>query len=113
MSKYGENYKKMLDGYNKIVACIESVGYVEQLECISNLADNWLGLIDHYGDEIYNDKSNWHRKKEADQFCEAGVKMFEDLKNIYQQRLQELAPQGYEGGFCPVRVKNIYEMLNE
>ena len=30
--------------------------YVEQLECISNLADNWLGLVDHYGDEIYNDK---------------------------------------------------------
>jgi len=110
MSKYGENYKKMLDGYNKIVSCIESAVYIEQLECVSNLADNWVNLMDHYADEIHSDRSNRKRRKDANQFCESGAKMFEELKNIYQQRLQQLAPEDYEGGFRPMRIKNIYEM---
>ena len=113
MSKYGENYKKMLDGYNKIVACIESTEFIEQLECVSNLADNWVNLMDHYGDEVYHDRSNRNRRKDANRLCDAGVKMFDELKEIYQQRLQQLTPQEYEGAFHPIRVKNIYEIVHE
>ncbi len=115
MSIYSVNYKKMLDGYNKIVACIESVKYAEQLECISNLADNWVSLMDKYSDDIYGDRSNCRhkRKVEVEQFCRAGENMFQDLKALYQQRLQDFIPREYEGGFKPLRVKNIYEIIEE
>ena len=113
MSLYSENYKKMMDGYNKIVNCIASVEYMEQLECIPNMTDAWIVLVDKYCDEIYYDKSNKNRKKDAPQFGEAGKEMFESLKSIYQQKLQEFLPEEYEGNFKPIRVKNLSEMVYE
>lgn len=110
MNLYSENYKKMMDGYSKILDCINSVETLEQLESIPNMVDSWLTLVDHYCDEVYWDKTNKSRKKDAPRLGDAGKEMFEAIKSLYQQRLQELSPREYEGVFKPIHVKGFQEM---
>lgn len=113
MSLYSVSYTKMMNGYNKIYNCITSVCVIDQLECVSNLVDNWINLIDNYCDRIYIDKSNKNREKDANQLAEACKGMIETLKELYQQKLQELTPVEYEGSFQPVRIKSLPEMVHE
>jgi hypothetical protein len=113
MSTYSENYKKVMDGYTKIYNTIVSVEVFEQLECIPNMVDNWINLIDRYCDEVYYDKTNRSRKADAHSLGNMGRQMFQELKQLYQGRLQALQPREYEGGFKPCRVKSIAEMAHE
>ena len=107
---YGINYKKMMDGYNKINTTIESVQTPEQLECIPRMIESWVNLMDKYCDQIYADKANKTRKKDTNVFAESGSGMFNDLVKNYQQKQQEFGPNEYEGVFKPVRVKGLPEI---
>lgn len=112
MSTYSKNYKKVTDGYNKILDCIKSSEYLEQLECIPTMIESWLGCVDVYCDEIFFDRSNRHRKKDADKLAESSVSMFEELKSTLQLTMKTLTPEEYDGVFKPVRVKGLNEMMN-
>jgi len=109
MSTYSENYQKLLDGYNKIQYTIDSVEELEQLECVSKMADGWVSLADKWAEQVYLDKSNKNRKKDTTRFIEAGKEMFEDIHGLYQQKIQELQPIEYEDTFKPVRIKGLQE----
>ena len=113
MSLYSENYKKMMDGYTKILSCIHSVETVDQLECIPNMVDSWIALVDKYCDSIYYDKTNKFRKKHASQLGEAGKEMFDAMKTIYQNRLVELTPEEYDGVIKPTRIKGFQEIMQD
>ena len=112
MSKYSENYKKTTDGYNKIMLCIDTAVVLPQLECIPNIVDNWVDLVELYCNQVAQDKKDRHRKKNANQLAEVAKGMFENLKSRYQYALQVLSPKDYEGNFRPVKVKTIQEMIS-
>ena len=109
MSIYSENYTKVMCGYNKILACIDSVETREQLECIPIMVENWINLADTYCDHIYYDKTNKHRKKDSSKLGEAVKEMFDDLKSSYEQCISSFEPEEYEGIFKPVKIKGLQE----
>lgn len=112
MSKYSENYKKTTDGYNKILLCIDTAIVLQQLECIPNIVDNWVDLVELYCNQVARDKKDRHRKKNANELADVAKGMFETLKARYQYALQVLSPREYEGNFRPVKVKTIQEMIS-
>ena len=113
MSLYSENYSRIMDGYNKILDTIKSVEQLEQLECIPNMIDNWIKLVDKYCNDVFYDKTNPNRKKDAPRLGEVGMKMFEVMKQLYQDRVEELTPPEYNGLFKPKRVKSLQEIAHE
>ena len=113
MSKYSENYKKINDGYNMILATIDSTETFEQLQCIPNMVDNWVDLVDHYCNVVYCDRKDKNRKKNTNQLADLAKMMIEDLKGSYQEVLAELTPEPYEGHHLPIRVKTMWEMAHE
>ena len=113
MSKYSVNYKKITDGYNKIMSCIDTSSIIEQLECIPNMVDSWIKLTELYCEQTNQDKSDRYRKKNANNLAEMTAEMFEDIKEHYQYTVQSLSPKEYEGVFGPVRVKNLKEMIED
>ena len=110
MSLFSEHYKQMMDGYNKILSCIDSVEIMSQLECIPNMIDSWICLVDHYCDEIYYDKSNKSRKSDASRLGDSAKEMYESMKFLFQQRFGELSPEEYEGKWHPVKVSGFDEI---
>jgi len=113
MSMYSESYAKILNGYNKISACIESTETQEQLTCITNMVESWVSLADKYCTAVYRDKTNKNRRKDSNALGEVCVGMFEDLKGQYQERLQGFTPEEYEATFTPKRIKGLAEIAHE
>ena len=116
MSTYSKNYSKMMDGYNKILATIDSVELEEEMLCIPTLISNWVGLIDKWCDEIYRDKSIhwiWNRKREASNFGNAGMGMFEILKQTYEDKSKMFVQEEYDGSFQPTRIKSMQEIAHD
>lgn len=119
MSVFTENYQKLQEGYNKILACIDSLNDEDQLNYINNMTNNWINLADMYCDQVYNDKSGgwkWTRKKNANALGDAVKTMFDDINNKFRAKGEELLQNSlytkeYEGKFKPVRIKNLSEMI--
>ena len=97
MSIFSENYRKIIDGYYKISATINSINSQEHLACIPQMVENWVNMADTYCDQIYNDRSNRHRKKDANRLGDVCKIMFDDLSNMHQQKFQEFAQSEYTG----------------
>ena len=112
MSTYSEKYQKMIAGYNKIISCIDSIEYPEHLECVPTIVENWVNLLETYEDNIYRDRRNRNRKKDAERFAEAATEMFKDINEVYNQRVCELAPVEYTGVSQPVRIRGIQEIAH-
>ena len=113
MSIYSINYQKVTDGYNKIMRIIESTEIPEHTDCIPRLVDSWVNLVDHYCDQVYVDRSNRNRKSDANRLGDTAAKMFESIKETYENKMQQFAPEEYEGNFKPCRVKSLPEMVHE
>ena len=110
MSIYSKSYTKLNDGYKKISACIESVEYLDQLDCIPHYIESWVNLMDKYSDAIERDRGDKHRSKNCESFCNAGVQMFEDLKLQYQNKMMEFSSAEYEGSFHPMKIKSLEDI---
>ena len=113
MSVYSENYKKTLDGYTKIMKIIDSIEYADHLDCIPNLVDSWVSLVDSYCSDIYHDRTSKTRKTDIDHLDFARKDMFDNIKNAYQSKLQSFSSDEYEGNFGAIRVKGLQEIVNE
>lgn len=113
MSKFSENYKKLSDGFIKIGACIETAEAPEHMTVITKMIQSWLTLADKYCDEVYFDKSNRHRKADADRLGNAVKEMFDDLNPRFAERVAEFTPEDYEATFKPTRVKTLSEIVHE
>ena len=107
MSKYNENYTKVNDGYLKIIACIDSCETPEQMTAVENMVNLWVNLIDYYCDQVHD--SDWRGKKWAESLAQAGVVMFNDIKELFQEKMNEFQPEEYTGVYKPVRIKNLSE----
>ena len=113
MSVYFENLTKVHDGYNKIVDTINSITIPEQLSCISNMVDGWVDLGDMYCEQVWKDKSNKHRKRDSNKLAEIINVLFNDLKQVFEQRIQDLQPEPYDGIYNTTRIKGLNEISIE
>lgn len=109
MNKFTENYSKVLEGYEKTKKCIESVDSILHIPYSQKMFECWVNLLDYYCDQVYHDKENCHRKRDADTLGEAAAHMFESLKNTFEQKLHEFAEPEYEGSFAATRIKSLQE----
>ncbi len=110
MSLFSERYQLILDGYNKILNCIETSENIIHLECISNMINSWLNLAEQYCNEVYYDRSDKTRKVNASKLADSLKEMFESIKEFAQQRANELSPEEYEGKWHPVKVYGFDEI---
>ena len=113
MSIYFENLTKVRDGYNKIVDTINSITTSEQLNCASNMVEAWVNLGDMYCGQVWKDKSNKHRKRDSNKLAEVIEVLFNDLKQVFQQRVQDLQPEQYTGICNTTRIKGLNEISTE
>jgi len=113
MSVYFENLTKVHAGYNKIVDTINSITNPEQLSCISNMVDGWVNLGDMYCEQVCRDKSNRMRWKNSNKLAETINLLFEDIKQVFQQRIQDLQSESYTGIYNTVRIKGLNEISIE
>jgi len=114
MSVYFENLTKVFDGYNKIVDTINSITVPEQLNCISNMVDGWVDLGDMYCEQVWRDKNNKkYRKRDSNKLAEIINLLFEDIKQLFQQRIQDLQIEQYTGIYNTTRIKGLNEISTE
>ncbi len=113
MSKYSECYKKIFDGYTKIIACIDSCDTIEQTQSITNLVESWVGLIDFYCDLVWDDRSNRHRKADAISLGEVSKMMFDEVNVTFSEKMKTFIEPEYEASFKPVRIKGLPEIVQE
>lgn len=113
MSTYSKNYTKLTNGYIKIMDTIDSVKKYEHLICISNMINSWVNLIDLYCDEVYDDKTNKERKKDAISLAKAGKEMFDDIKDFFQYKNDYFQPTEYTGINRCTRIKPLSELIYE
>ncbi len=107
MSKYSENYTKVNEGYLKILNCIDSCEDPEQMTAVENMTNLWVNLIDYYCDQVQTfDKRG---RKLAESLAQAGVQMFNDIKERFQEKMVDFEPEEYTGMYKPVRIKNLRE----
>ena len=64
-------------------------------------------------ESVYKDKSNRHRKRDAIKLEDTCLKIVDSIKAMFQEKANEFAPDEYEGGFRPIRVKNLREMTSQ
>lgn len=113
MSIFSENYKKLNDGFVKINACIETAETPEHMNVIAKMIQSWLGLADIYCDDVYFDKTNRHRKTDANRLGDAVKEMFNELNSAFAERMSAFTPEDYETSFKPHRVKDLREIVHE
>lgn len=113
MSIFSENYKKLNDGFIKINACIETAQAPEHMTVIAKMIQSWLGLADAYCDDVYFDKTNRHRKTDADRLGNAVKEMFDELNSTFTEQMSAFTPEDYEASFKPVRIKGLHEIAQE
>lgn len=100
----------MMDGYNKICKCIQSIEDSSQNQCVANLINNWLTMVDKWCDEVYHDKTNRHRKKDTNKLGDLCAEMFEQLKNMCEQKSEEFEDDDYIAVSPAVHIKSLQEI---
>lgn len=113
MSIYSKNLNKVNDGYLKILSTIDSIMNPDQLQCISNMVDGWVDLMDMYCNEVYCDRSNKYRKKNADSLASVGEMLFNDIKQKFQEKIDSFNQEEYTGIYKTTRIKGINEICTE
>ena len=113
ISVYFKSLNKVNNGYLKIISTIDSIIIPDQLQCISNMIDNWVNLMDTYCNDVYYDKKNKHRKKYADKLADICEILFNDIKQRYQEKIESITPKEYTGLCDTTRIKGLNEISTE
>ena len=115
MNTYSENYKKALNGYEKIMRCIETAEVPEHIEAITRLTENWVNMLATYYIQIYRSRKIIPRVKDARRFKSSCKGMCEELAAVFNEKVDAVYndQSGYECAFKPTRVKGFHDYAEE